>query len=449
MKLKKLWIQNYMNFYDTTIVFNNEYNVEFQKNIFKRMNVILFSGQNGSGKTSIVSFIAKIFRYLQRYRERLTSDYLITYEIMVNGKIQEITIMKKREDIFLKVNNEQLYLKKYNLTKKAYEENLNIKKYRQVDYTEIKTFLPSIIAVYGFDTSYADLGYAPKYKGDRIVKYTSLDEYYDTSAIGKFISKGIVLFYYRYYNNKRLRSILKEIGIELIDYVDIYENIDQYNGKYEENETEFLKSGISCYLIKKTKDCNNKLNIKEYIKKKSNYEKIKKLVDLKIIYINDFYIKKNGNAIPISKMSTGEKIFLFGLFSLLTNIKENGIYIWEEPETHLNVNWARNLIPILVELLNRHNILLLLTSHNTYMIKCLFNNQIFIVKKNEIKQVNFNTFLANDSEINNRLFDSNNSDLFENDLIQYMKKCDIYEKKELMNVLGESYLKFMLFKMME
>lgn len=251
MKLKKLWIQNYMNFYDTTIVFNNEYNVEFQKNIFKRMNVILFSGQNGSGKTSIVSFIAKIFRYLQRYRERLTSDYLITYEIMVNGKIQEITIMKKREDIFLKVNNEQLYLKKYNLTKKAYEENLNIKKYRQVDYTEIKTFLPSIIAVYGFDTSYADLGYAPKYKGDRIVKYTSLDEYYDTSAIGKFISKGIVLFYYRYYNNKRLRSILKEIGIELIDYVDIYENIDQYNGKYEENETEFLKSGISCYLIKK------------------------------------------------------------------------------------------------------------------------------------------------------------------------------------------------------
>ena len=191
MKLKKLWIQNYMNFYDTTIVFNNEYNVEFQKNIFKRMNVILFSGQNGSGKTSIVSFIAKIFRYLQRYRERLTSDYLITYEIMVNGKIQEITIMKKREDIFLKVNNEQLYLKKYNLTKKAYEENLNIKKYRQVDYTEIKTFLPSIIAVYGFDTSYADLGYAPKYKGDRIVKYTSLS----TDIIGcKFFILNIIFF---------------------------------------------------------------------------------------------------------------------------------------------------------------------------------------------------------------------------------------------------------------
>ena len=58
--------------------------------------------------------------------------------------------------------------------------------------------------------------------------------------------------------------------------------------------------------------------------------------------------------------------------------------------------------------------------------------------------MNFNTFLANDTEINNRLLSNDCTSFFEDMFIDYLKNCDINNKKELINILGESYLKFLL-----
>lgn len=106
-----------MNFQNTTIVFNNNIETNFQKSIFKKMNIILFSGENGTGKTSIVSFVVKIFRYLERFRERLKSDYMISYEIIEKNKIREIVIRKNNNNIFINIDGSEYYIMKYNIRK--------------------------------------------------------------------------------------------------------------------------------------------------------------------------------------------------------------------------------------------------------------------------------------------------------------------------------------------
>lgn len=59
MRVKRLWIQKYRKYYDQEIIFDESpNNLRFQKEIFGNMNVILFSGENGTGKTTILSFIS-------------------------------------------------------------------------------------------------------------------------------------------------------------------------------------------------------------------------------------------------------------------------------------------------------------------------------------------------------------------------------------------------------
>ncbi len=90
MKIFSLYIEKYMKFEKQEIKFNSE-NIskskeDFQKELFGKMNITLFCGLNGTGKTSILSFMAKIFRYLQRFRERIPSDFKIHYSIQKENK---------------------------------------------------------------------------------------------------------------------------------------------------------------------------------------------------------------------------------------------------------------------------------------------------------------------------------------------------------------------------
>ena len=148
-------------------------------------------------------------------------------------------------------------------------------------------------------------------------------------------------------------------------------------------------------------------------------------------------------------MSTGEKAFLFDLFAVCSNLKENSIIIWEEPETHLNMKWARNLLPLLVELAREKNIQWFFSSHSAYMIKNLFQNQIVRLNETDLKRPDFNTFLANDTEIYKRLFGDEEDNLFEKKVIKYIKNGSNKIKNEMFDVLGESYLKFMIYKSLE
>ena len=161
MKIKTLWIQKYQKYSNQQIIFCDDSKIsQLQGEIFGNMNVLLFSGENGAGKTTILSFISYIFRYLQRYRERLQSDYILSYETSINNNTFDITLKKENMDIYIFINKEEYYIKEYKLKpNKGYYENLSISNIPQVTYDEIKMYLPPRIFVLGFDNAYNKLTY--------------------------------------------------------------------------------------------------------------------------------------------------------------------------------------------------------------------------------------------------------------------------------------------------
>ena len=83
------------------------------------------------------------------------------------------------------------------------------------------------------------------------------------------------------------------------------------------------------------------------------------------------------------------------------------------------------------------------------MIKYLFQNQIIRLETDFVGNPNFNTFLANDTEINNKLFNDNHINYFEKQVIDVFKNADNSLKQEIFGELGESYFRFILYKSME
>lgn len=472
MRVKRLWIQKYQKYNDQEIIFDDFSNdSRLQKEIFGNMNILLFSGENGAGKTTILSFISYIFRYIQRYRERMVSDYIISYDIKIENKVASITLEKQKTDIYIEIDKELYYIKEYKIGhNRGYYQNPNIEWVKQVTYDKIKKYLPTKVYVLGFDNAYKKLSYGSNYIGDRLVEYRDISVSYGTTSRGNNISTGIANTYYEILKNTQLRKMLKSWGLELSGYVDIYVNNDSYTfienkeeidgllafrekyrikDPYIEGKSLYYKSEIEKYLKNIDSEYNDRFMIVDYLKTKKRYDILAELIDKRIIYINEFYINKGGRVISIKDMSTGEKAFLFDLFAVCSNLKENSIIIWEEPETHLNMKWSKNLIPLLVELFREKNIQWLLSSHSAYMIKNLFQNQIIRLNGMDLKKPDFNTFLANDTEIYKRLFEDEETNPFEKKVIKYIKNGSKNIKKEMLDVLGESYLKFMIYKSLE
>ena len=100
-------------------------------------------------------------------------------------------------------------------------------------------------------------------------------------------------------------------------------------------------------------DNDGLINDPEY--NKHSYVKMKKIIDSFLsgkflkgisgdgrkIIISDI----DGKEVGVSSLSKGEKQ-IFALFSRLLEVKnEPNLYIWDEPETHLNPSWQRKIIP--------------------------------------------------------------------------------------------------------
>lgn len=436
MKLRKLWIENYKKYVNSTIDFTEELDVnKLQKEIFGEMNIILFSGENGSGKTTILSFIVYIFKYIQRFRERLTSDYVLEYDIELEGILNRVILKKNNTDIYITINGNTKYIKEFTIKNGQRYINSESATCEQVTIEDIRDYLPAQVFVLGNDLGYSNIDYASRYIGERIIDSGVQMHGSIETARGYGISLGIAYVYNKCRNNSDVNKILKSWGVRLADFVDIYLNTEN-NG------------ALNNYLYETDVEYNKRFKIVKFLEENS-YEVLEELIENQDIYINEFYIAKKEGCIPIRLMSTGEKAFLFNLFYICSNLIDNSIVIWEEPETHLNMKWSKQLIPLLTALAKNKKMQWLFSSHSTYLIKYLFQNQIIRLETDFVGKPNFNTFLANDTEINNKLFNDNHINYFEKQVIDVFKNADNSLKQEIFGELGESYFRFILYKSME
>ena len=92
MKLISLYIENYKKFNRQNINFDESIlEQEFEK-FYGKAKITTLIGSNGSGKTTILSFIAKIFRFIQIRQENIESEYCLIYEI--GGNLIKIEYLK-------------------------------------------------------------------------------------------------------------------------------------------------------------------------------------------------------------------------------------------------------------------------------------------------------------------------------------------------------------------
>ena len=333
MKLRKLWIENYKKYVNSTIDFTEELDVnKLQKEIFGEMNIILFSGENGSGKTTILSFIVYIFKYIQRFRERLTSDYVLEYDIELEGILNRVILKKNNTDIYITINGNTKYIKEFTIRNGQRYINSESATCEQITIEDIRDYLPAQVFVLGNDLGYSNIDYASRYIGERIIDSGVQMHGSIETARGYGISLGIAYVYNKCRNNSDVNKILKSWGFKLADFVDIYLNTEN-NG------------ALNNYLYETDVEYNKRFKIVKFLKENS-YEVLEELIENQDIYINEFYIAKKEGCIPIRLMSTGEKAFLFNLFYICSNLIDNSIVIWEEPETHLNMKWSKQLIHI-------------------------------------------------------------------------------------------------------
>ena len=225
MKIFSLYIEKYMKFEKQEVKFNSEniskYKEDFQKELFGKMNITLFCGLNGTGKTSVLSFIAKIFRYLQRFRERIPSDFSIHYSIIKENKEYDIKLLKKDSKIIISINNDfQNQIMEYDAKKRKYIEDKS-SDLKQVTYEDIRFYLPNNILVLGFDTMYSKLSYTNNYYGDKLVKYSNIEKVYRDNTIGAGISSGILKFLLILKKKKNILKLFNLLNLKLTSHIGI------------------------------------------------------------------------------------------------------------------------------------------------------------------------------------------------------------------------------------
>lgn len=483
MRLKYLYIKNYKKFNELEIEFSDDKENYLKEKFFGNMNITLLVGENGAGKTTILSFIAYIFKNLERYQERIPSDFIIKY-ILDEESNNEIIIKKKDECVFINTDGTYKELLEFDYRKGRNKESRSSTK--AISYDEIKKFLPSNVIISVFDSNYPK-DYNWNSLGDRRLQIDKVS--YNDSAFGMGISEGILKFLEAYFSdNEEFLGIMNNMGFKFSENLYIYRNFDSDSEKlkdlfdnfYKEfkfkNWKEFLKNTefkskksfinhISneeywrryCkeVMLEETTNSadlefeyNEKINIKEFINAKFyNIKILSLLISNRLIFINEFFITKDGYDLSLEKMSTGEKILLCRLFFILANIQKNSLIIIEEPELHLNYSWVKQLISIITILYKNYNSHFFISTHNHAFINNLFQNNILIVEKEGINHPNRNTFLANERSINLELFkNSKIENSFEKKIIKIFEYASREEIEMIMDKLGESYLRFILFK---
>lgn len=469
LKIIKLYIEDYKKFKNLTLNFKEEFydNQELIEYFYPEIDIKAFVGLNGSGKTTIMSFICIIFRNLERYQDSIPCNFKIKYLI----KNHAVTIRKSDNNIFFKLDDisEKLLLE-YNVSKKKYarkkgQEHLA---FEDTNLIEICNYLPKSCIVIA-----ADVDYPNNYSANLIRNldiYQSINDnfFQDTSIIGKNVSFGV----YRYLDRsiKDNFKTMNSLNISFSGYIKIFFNFDKNTndnalkkleiklGKQKLLNHKFIVQQIKdlSYFEKyinenENSDLNNKVlgecfNINEYFKaEKINRFILKTLIQHNLVYINDIYFSSNNALYGFENMSTGEKNFLGSLLFVLNHIKKDSIVIIEEPENHLNDNWTSKLMDVYSLYFSGYNSQFLITSHSYSFVNKLFKEQILLCGEN-ISEPSFNTFLSSADNILLKLEnDMYQVDKLENKIQTLINVYDKQTLKLLFDNLGESFYRYELF----
>ncbi|WP_342554213.1 AAA family ATPase [Paenibacillus sp. FSL R7-0652] len=464
MQLQYIYIKNYKLLENCEVIFVPEEGYpDHYFHYFSNNNFTILVGENGNGKTTLMSLIVKMFNDLQRYHDRIMSEFRLKYKIEGCNEFKNVILEKEENNLFITVENYlpksvllEWHPRRGNIIKES-----QVKYENKVTYESIRQYLPSkvITSVFSMHGEYA-VSRQKNFIGDKIVEHYDISDIYGLNHY-KFtsLSKGIYRFLEMYRKNTEIMvEFLNLLNFRFSNNIRIYSRFNSY--PYYELVMDLDDDD---YAEEDLKLRNNFLNLNSFMEKYSpkndgwievsedNYDQLLFYEKEKLIYINDLLFKKNGNDVFLSNMSSGEKMFFIRILSLLSSVEDNSLIIVEEPELHLNPSWTKQIITMLQMLFSQFKVHFLISTHSHSFINTVFpQNILFAHEKKFINpDPNTNTFLANEVEISNMFFENSRKlNYVENKLWHEVLNSNEGEIEEILGYLGESYTKFKLFNIL-
>ncbi|WP_037341846.1 AAA family ATPase [Salinicoccus luteus] len=464
MELKSLYIKNYKMLKNQYIEFiPSDGYPDYYHNYFKKNNFTVLVGENGTGKTTLMSFISNIFKNLHRYHNRIASDFNLKYYYRTSDNNKRLINLKKEdENIFVSIEEyiSDALLLEYDIRKREYVVKNNQKKYKKnITYDEIRRFLPTkvIASIFSIHNEYED--YYHNTIGDRLVDYYDIASIYGANHYNfRSLSKGISRFIEivledSHKSSNFLESMNLKYGGQVL--IRLRENISLFKFLKEDEESlsnykeylkveEFIKDSTSQLFNNDPEAIWLNINI-------GNYNKLIEYEEKGLIYINDIKFQKGESAISLGNMSSGEKMIFIRILSILSSVSDNAIILIEEPELHLNPSWSKQIITMLQMLFSEYKVHFIIATHSQEFINTVFPENILLSNKNGFTKLesDINTFLAQEIEINNIFFENNKKlNIIEKILWEEIAKANEEELKKILNYLGESYTKLKVFNIL-
>lgn len=422
MRLKYIKINSDHLIFKKDEVFNfnlNENSIE--NSIDQKFNVI--TGSNGSGKTLLMSMFSNFFHNIDRFHKRTIFDIEVSYEIKYSESIKNVTIFSKEGNYYISIDGEfenskilpKTYPKQYDFTPL---EGKLINENNETHFIHINSYLPKSIVLSTFSIH----GEYPRnrhrrYRGKRLLNVYDISNIY---GINHFrlptITRGISRFLKLMFNedNSDFFETLNSLGFRFNNYALV--NYD--------SQPEWVSVD------------------------KSNFQKLINYSETGEAYLNDLEFIRNKKAINFSNMSTGEKMLIYRILSILSEIEDDSLVIIEEPEMHLDFSWNRQLISLFDSAFKSYNAHFIFITHNPYLINSLKKDQVLFLKNGTQQQIHANTFQLSIDELFIEMFNEKFTlNISEQNVIEEISKTDSLENIEkIYNSLGNSIYKYLAFQ---
>lgn len=143
------------------------------------------------------------------------------------------------------------------------------------------------------------------------------------------------------------------------------------------------------------------------------------------------------------KLSTGHKYFLHSLVTVIANIEDNCLVLFDEPENHLHPPLLSFLILSLKKVLYQNKSVMFIATHSPVVLQEVFSNNVYVVRrygeKSSITHPMIETYGASISDITTDVFDLNTDVTNYYDSIDYLYSKWEIDKSEDLDVMLRSF----------
>lgn len=406
--LKNLIVKN-----EDKIIFDVNFTRSDSVNRTSLLSTVII-GENGTGKSHLLSTIVDVFRFLNSYSYDIRlkySYYEITYSL--NGNIYNI-IIEKNHIVDVLQNDNSIVLQHIDLPQKQLAVSFMVNdKFTFLSPNETKSY-----------STYKYLG----------VRRTSNASW--TNSLEMKISELLISNFHNKQFQKKLKEILKFMnfqpkislifhptrkdllikGLEtyqLNHYLEKEHSRNNFRNNILHNYTYDDLRNIEHFIDRKSKsiatstsqnhavleydltfDSDNDLGLS------SDYDILTKLINLRLLRSPILKLYKNDD-FDFEHTSSGEKHLLFTLISLASEIEDNSIILIDEPEISLHPNWQINYINNLKELFYDYpSCHFIIATHSHYLVSDLEPNSSSLIHLMFEKQKNQFIRVAKLLEIN-------------------------------------------------